>query len=225
VKLSFAHAEGRNYRQLPARRGGVRSRRLPISSILSDRAFLGLHVIAEMLFSTQEYLPEGYLIWYASWQRRYNRHIRNNHRSVRMRQDMDLWLELRRTSKLVVASPKGDLVSFGFLSRHFRAGLWILPSLPGLVCGNDLWKPGDRRKVPRRMIARRSTTPLFLGLRFVCPLQTVPSTLSPPGVSWRGLHKPNHRIYAGYRMQANPRPALRGGSHCKYHPGAGTVLV
>jgi hypothetical protein len=27
VKLSFAHAEGRNYRQLPARRGCVRSRR------------------------------------------------------------------------------------------------------------------------------------------------------------------------------------------------------
>jgi hypothetical protein len=37
--------------------------------------------------------------------------------------------------RLVVASPKGDLVSVGFLSRHSRAGLWILPSLPGLVCG------------------------------------------------------------------------------------------
>jgi hypothetical protein len=44
----------------------------------------------------------------------------------------------RLCGKLVVASPKGDLVSFGFLSRHSRAGLWILPSLPGLVCGEDL---------------------------------------------------------------------------------------
>ena len=52
---------------------------------------------------------------------------------------MDLRLELRRTIKLVVPSPKGGLASVAFLSRHFRAGLWILPSLPGLVCGNDLW--------------------------------------------------------------------------------------
>ena len=58
---------------------------------------------------------------------------------------MDLRLELRRTIKLVVPSPKGDLVSVAFLSRHFRAGLWILPSLPGLVCGNDLW-PGRCEK-------------------------------------------------------------------------------
>jgi hypothetical protein len=59
---------------------------------------------------------------------------------------MDLRLELRRTIKLVVPSPKGDLVSVVFLSRHFRAGLWILPSLPGLVCGNDLW-PGRCEKI------------------------------------------------------------------------------
>ena len=52
--------------------------------------------------------------------------------------NMDLRLELRRTSKLGVPSPKGDLVSVAFLSRHSRAGLWTLPSLPGLVCGNDL---------------------------------------------------------------------------------------
>ncbi len=52
--------------------------------------------------------------------------------------NMDLRLELRRTSKLGVPSPKGDLVSVAFLSRHSRAGLWILPSLSGLVCGNDL---------------------------------------------------------------------------------------
>jgi hypothetical protein len=51
---------------------------------------------------------------------------------------MDLRLELRRTSKLVVASPKGDFVSVAFVSRHSRAGLWILPSLSGLVCGKDL---------------------------------------------------------------------------------------
>src|SRR5271165_5714482 len=29
-----------------------------------------------------------------------------------------------------------------FLSRHSRAGLWILPSLPGLVCGRDLGQAG-----------------------------------------------------------------------------------
>ena len=52
--------------------------------------------------------------------------------------NMDLRLELRRTSKLGVTSPKGDLVSVAFLSRHSRAGLWILPSLSGLVCGKDL---------------------------------------------------------------------------------------
>jgi hypothetical protein len=42
----------------------------------------------------------------------------------------------------VVPSPKGDLVSVGFFSRHSRAGLWIVPSLPGLVCGEDLWADG-----------------------------------------------------------------------------------
>jgi hypothetical protein len=41
-----------------------------------------------------------------------------------------------------VPSPKGDLVSVGFFSRHCRAGLWILPSLPGLVCGRALWPDG-----------------------------------------------------------------------------------
>ena len=44
--------------------------------------------------------------------------------------------------QLVVPSPKGDLVSVAFFSRHFRAGLWILPSLPGLVCGKDLGSDG-----------------------------------------------------------------------------------
>jgi hypothetical protein len=52
------------------------------------------------------------------------------------RKNMDLRLELRRTGGLVVAFPKGDSVSVGFLSRHSRAGLWILPSLPGLVGGS-----------------------------------------------------------------------------------------
>jgi hypothetical protein len=42
------------------------------------------------------------------------------------------------TTKLVVPSPKWDSVSVGFRSRHSRAGLWILPSLSGLVCGRDL---------------------------------------------------------------------------------------
>jgi hypothetical protein len=51
------------------------------------------------------------------------------------RKNMDLRLELRRTSKLAVTSPKGDSVSVGFLSRHYRAGLWILPSFRGLVYG------------------------------------------------------------------------------------------
>jgi hypothetical protein len=35
-KLSFAHAEGRYYRRLPAKRGCVRSRCLPISSALRN---------------------------------------------------------------------------------------------------------------------------------------------------------------------------------------------
>jgi hypothetical protein len=60
VKLSFAHAEGRNYRQLPARRGCVRSRRLPISSALRDRAFSSLMQVGEMLFFGTQYLPKGY---------------------------------------------------------------------------------------------------------------------------------------------------------------------
>ena len=59
---------------------------------------------------------------------------------------MDLRLALRQTIKLVVPSPKGDLVSVAFLSRHSRAGLWILPSLSGLVCGTDLWS--DKLVVP-----------------------------------------------------------------------------
>jgi hypothetical protein len=42
VKLSFAHAEGRNYRQLSASPGCVRNRGLPISSTLRDIAFPGL---------------------------------------------------------------------------------------------------------------------------------------------------------------------------------------
>ena len=60
MKLSFAHAEGRNYWQLPARGGCVRSRRLPISSALRDKAFPGLMKVGEMLFSAQEYSPKGY---------------------------------------------------------------------------------------------------------------------------------------------------------------------
>ena len=36
--------------------------------------------------------------------------------------------------ELVVPSPKGNLVSFDFLSRHSRAGLWTLRPFQGLVC-------------------------------------------------------------------------------------------
>jgi hypothetical protein len=58
--------------------------------------------------------------------------------------NMDLKWELRRVEDAVpstmqrVPSPKGDLVSVAFRSRHSRAGLLIFPSLPGLACG----KPG-----------------------------------------------------------------------------------
>ena len=70
----------------------MRSRRLPISSILRDRAFPSLHVSDEMLFLAQEYLPEGYSGLYPRWQRGYNRHIRNNHRFRRMPSGHSLWL-------------------------------------------------------------------------------------------------------------------------------------
>jgi hypothetical protein len=67
---------------------------------------------------------------------------------------MDLGLELRRTIKLVVPSPKGDLVSVAFLSRHFRAELWILPSLAGLVWGNNFERVhrGAYRAQPARRV-------------------------------------------------------------------------
>ena len=42
-------------------RGRVRSRRLPISSTLRDRAFPCLHVSGEMRFSAREYKPKGHL--------------------------------------------------------------------------------------------------------------------------------------------------------------------
>jgi hypothetical protein len=52
---------------------------------------------------------------------------------------MDLRLELRRTSKLVVPSPKGDLGFrwFPFPALPCRALDSSVP--PGLVCGKDLW--------------------------------------------------------------------------------------
>ena len=39
----------------------MRSRFLPISSALRDRAFPGLHVSGEMRFSAREYKPKGHL--------------------------------------------------------------------------------------------------------------------------------------------------------------------
>jgi len=50
-------------------RGCVRSRRLPISSTLRDKAFPGLHVSGEIGFSAREYLPKGYSRSDARWQR------------------------------------------------------------------------------------------------------------------------------------------------------------
>ena len=42
-------------------RGCMRSQRLPISSILKDSTFPGVHVSGEMLFPAREYRPKGYL--------------------------------------------------------------------------------------------------------------------------------------------------------------------
>jgi hypothetical protein len=69
-----------------------------------------------------------------------------------------------------VPSPKGDLVSVGFLSRHCRAGLWILTFLPGLVCRKDLWSDGtgslsDLPALPRRFQSCLTTKPRPLTLR------------------------------------------------------------
>jgi hypothetical protein len=62
VKLSFAHAEGRNYQQLPA---GARLREEPSPAEIfySKRryAFSWLHVRGEMRFWAREYKPEGHL--------------------------------------------------------------------------------------------------------------------------------------------------------------------
>ncbi|MEA2262424.1 MAG: hypothetical protein QOJ51_5249 [Acidobacteriaceae bacterium] len=61
VKLSFARAKGRNYRQLPAKARLRENPRLPISSALRDTAFPSLHVSGEMFFPAREYRPRGYL--------------------------------------------------------------------------------------------------------------------------------------------------------------------
>ena len=59
MKLSFAHAEGRNYRQLPAR-ARLREKPSPADIVYSKRYSLSnLHVSGEMRFSAQEYKPEG----------------------------------------------------------------------------------------------------------------------------------------------------------------------
>jgi hypothetical protein len=61
VKLSFAHAEGRNYRQLPDR-ARLREEPSPADIVYSNRYRLSnLHVSGEMRFSAREYQLKGYL--------------------------------------------------------------------------------------------------------------------------------------------------------------------
>jgi mRNA interferase HigB len=70
VTLSFAHAKGRNYRQLPAWRGRVRGRRLPISSALRDKPFPSLHVSGKTRFFGTGVPAQRLLGFdYARWQR------------------------------------------------------------------------------------------------------------------------------------------------------------
>jgi hypothetical protein len=60
VKLSFAHAEGRNYRQLPDR-ARLREEPSPADIVCFKRyRFSGLCVSGSMSFSTQEYEVAGY---------------------------------------------------------------------------------------------------------------------------------------------------------------------
>ena len=60
VKLSFAHAEGRNYRQLPAR-ARLREKPSPADIFYSKRYSVSkFDVSGEMLFSAREYLLKGY---------------------------------------------------------------------------------------------------------------------------------------------------------------------
>ena len=60
MKLSFARAEGRNYRQLPAR-ARLREKPSPADILYSERyAISGLQVSGEMLFSAREYSPKGH---------------------------------------------------------------------------------------------------------------------------------------------------------------------
>jgi hypothetical protein len=60
VKLSFAHAEGPNCRQLPAR-ARLREEPSPADIVYSKRCSLSeLDVSGSMSFSAQEYKAEGY---------------------------------------------------------------------------------------------------------------------------------------------------------------------
>ena len=60
MKLSFAHAEGRNYRQLPDR-ARLREEPTPADIIYSKRYSLSeLDVSGSMSFLAQEYKAEGY---------------------------------------------------------------------------------------------------------------------------------------------------------------------
>ena len=61
MRLSFARAKGRNYRQLPAR-ARSRERPSPADIVYSKRyAFPHLHVSGAMRFSAREYRPKGHL--------------------------------------------------------------------------------------------------------------------------------------------------------------------
>jgi hypothetical protein len=70
VKLSFAHAEGRNYRQLPDR-ARSREKPSPADIVYSKRYSLsGLHVSGEMhFFGTRSTSPRVTWVWGLSFRK------------------------------------------------------------------------------------------------------------------------------------------------------------
>jgi hypothetical protein len=63
VKLSFAHAEGRNYRQLPDRTR-LHEEPSPADIVYSKRYSLsGFNVSGEIRFSAREYKNKGHSCW------------------------------------------------------------------------------------------------------------------------------------------------------------------
>jgi hypothetical protein len=69
VTLSFAHAKGRNYRQLPDRARPRERPCLPISSTLRDRAFPRLQQVARCVFGTEVQAQRSLGFDYTRWQR------------------------------------------------------------------------------------------------------------------------------------------------------------